>query len=333
GGFDGSESSPADRNPSTPKTILSADVLGDDDGLDNRSDNVTRLFDIHAPLGTVSLNGLTLTGGNGFDARGSGGAIWCEDARLSLTDMTVLNHHAVDGGALGALNCSLNLDTVSFVHNQALLGGSGGAIYARGGSLVADRVFLLGNRAVSYGGGVFVSYGTQFVSTNGVSIGNQAYVGGALAFWSIDDTIITHLSATENQAQSQADTIYGFGSTAAISNSIVIDPNRDSTFLASNATLTSSCVGNIAGVVLDATVLPTCTTIFTSTPSAGDDGEWGTSDDVFGDLTPVPAQPGENAGSTPITIEQGITLDASGNSRVCGEAVDMGAYEITTGCN
>jgi hypothetical protein len=66
---------------------------------------------------------------------------------------------------------------------------------------------------------------------------------------------------------------------------------------------------------------------FISTPSAGTDGTWGTSDDDYGDLRLSHSSPainyGDNAWVTAAT-------DLDGHPRIMGSAVDLGPYEVET---
>jgi len=334
GGFQGNESSPTERNLDENRTLLSADSNADDSGTDNRSDNQVRIINIDQPSFPVRLDGLTLEGGHAFDSDAMGGGIRCHQANLSLSQVEFNRNHAVDGGALGSLNCILQLEDIRFVRNRAELGGSGGALYARGGSLLADRIYLLGNQAVSYGGGLFVPYLSNLTLTNLVAVGNGAHIGGGLALWSVPAGNLSHLSLVENNATSFADSLYAFGSEFTLSNSIVIEPTaHPSTMSSSTITLASSCVSSMTGVTTAVDVIAACSVNFERSPSSGADGGWGSDDDDYGSLLPRLSEPTEDTGDTSLSSGLELTSDISGSPRSCGPQVDMGAYESQNACS
>jgi hypothetical protein len=114
-----------------------------------------RIFEVDAPSGNLTLQGLTITGGNSTN----GGAI----ANLSVL---TLNHTAVTGntaaggggGIASAGTASLNFSQVN--NNTALaggMGGGGGGILNHGGTLALN--FSQANHNISQGGGGGIASG------------------------------------------------------------------------------------------------------------------------------------------------------------------------------
>ena len=145
GGFDGTESSAADRDPEENPTILSGDLNGDDiEGNFNvfRNDNAMSVVTANDSVQVV-IDGFTISHGHAPtmdpDERGRGGGI----------------HSKLDfGGSLVVRNCL-------FTHNFA--GRQGGGMFAQnfeaGGEqpFVIENTLFQSNRSGSLGGGIYIS--------------------------------------------------------------------------------------------------------------------------------------------------------------------------------
>lgn len=112
-----------------------------DGGLGNN-----RIFEVN-PVGTASLIGLTLKGGNG--AGGNGGAIYNFN-NLTLTRCTLSGNSAGAGGAIQNDGGTLTLTQCTLSGNSAT--GTGGAISQTSGSLTLMECTLSGNRSDGIGG-------------------------------------------------------------------------------------------------------------------------------------------------------------------------------------
>ena len=66
--------------------------------------------------------------------------------------------------------------------------------------------------------------------------------------------------------------------------------------------------------------------LFVRHPDPGDDGDWGTPDDDYGDLRLRPNSPAIDAGDN-AAVSSKVTTDLDGRPRIINGAVDMGAYE------
>ncbi len=123
GGFAGcSHSEPNNRNVNLYRTILSGDLNGDDDSkFANNGENSQRVMNCD---GTVALDGLTISGGNG----GSGAGLYTMP-RCQLT----------------AMNCVFSNNFASY----------GGGMYNNSGNITLINCLFIGNCATSEGGGIY----------------------------------------------------------------------------------------------------------------------------------------------------------------------------------
>ncbi len=140
-----------------------------------------RLFTVDSGQ-SLTLRGLTLTGGNGGGviSSGYGGAIYNDGGTLTLTQCTLTGNSASDsasdsGGAIYNSG-TLTLTQCTLSGNSAT--NDGGAIVASGGTLTLTQCTLSGNSA-SFGGGAISARGTLTLTQCTVS-GNSATFGGAI---------------------------------------------------------------------------------------------------------------------------------------------------------
>jgi hypothetical protein len=265
--------------------VIDATSLGG--GLTLSGDNASRIFYVNSNQ-TVSLRGLTLTGGNGvgFTLYGSGGAVENLGA-LSLTQCTVLNNQASGGSAAslqgsgrggGICNdssaASLTLVNCTFTRNQA--GTYGGAIENRG-SLVAEYCTIYGNGSGSGGGGID-------------NFGNDYDQGGNYtAYYTLADCIVAGTILTQD-IRSEATTATRQGAN--------IVPFTFEYF---------SFSGSGPGYL-------------TAAPQLAPLGHFGGSTQT---MPPLPGSPAIDAAS----LIPGIPADQRGSARDVGAAPDIGAVE------
>jgi hypothetical protein len=139
-----------------------------------------RLLDV-APTGTLTLDGLTLQGGDvaGLPNRGlytvSGGGGIQNHGTLTLTHSLLRHNVASQGG--GIYNVGPLLITHSTLHANSA-SGNGGGIYFFSASITNST--LSGNVAVQNGGGIFVNISTLMLTSSTVS-GNMAGQGGGIS--------------------------------------------------------------------------------------------------------------------------------------------------------
>ena len=175
GGFTGTETSSAQRDPNRNETILSGDLKGDDGpNFANYDDNSYHvLIADHTDASTTALDGFIITGGN---ANGPG-------------PESSYNRDRCGGGLLGG---DLTLIRCTFRYNSVLQ--EGGGIAHWGGSILQNCAFV-GNRAMRHGGAVFGRQGHAAVTgctfTRNFALGG----GGAVAVDADGSTFIACIFA------------------------------------------------------------------------------------------------------------------------------------------
>lgn len=195
GGFAGGETSRGQRNPKTNVTILSGDLLGDDDpgdpfGLtnDENSFHVIKSFNVNF---TAIVDGFTIRGGNadgGPGNRSGGGALivngnpgFPAHTLGPLFNQCIFEDNRADGsgGAVsvpGFLDLQANLTNCIIRNNQA--DGSGGGISAAGGKARLFKCELDGNETDGAGGGILTGNSVELIHC--IVIGNSAAQGGGV---------------------------------------------------------------------------------------------------------------------------------------------------------
>ena len=135
GGFDGTETSFAQRAGLFGTTVLSGDVLGDDGpGFTNRADNVARVVKMS---GTAKIDGFTIRGGH---TPGNGGGLLVEAfAQVEILNCTFEDCWADNGGGVYEEMFVFSLyENCDFIGNHAE--EQGGGLYRIGGTAEATPV-------------------------------------------------------------------------------------------------------------------------------------------------------------------------------------------------
>lgn len=148
----------------------------------------------------VELNNVSFVGNTTPDAEAGtsngGGAIYANNTSLKLVEVVMNgNSSGYYGGAIKADTCDILLKDSQIIKNA---GGTGGAIYASGGSLDADGFILKDNTSALNG----VVYLTKITATikNLEASGNKAVVGGALYTSSLSEVKVEASEFNANEA-------------------------------------------------------------------------------------------------------------------------------------
>ena len=167
-------------------------------GVTVSGNQLSRIFEI-APGVSVTLQGLTLSGGNATD---NGGGIF-------------------SSGSLTLSKCNISGNTTS---------GNGGGIYNSSGSLNVSNCTLSGNTASANGGGIYsITALSGIVTTliNSTLTQNAAQAGGAI--YNYDGrTVLDHCTVSGNTAQAASGGgvgSFGDAATATAVNSSIISAN------------------------------------------------------------------------------------------------------------
>ena len=138
------------------------------------ADGIDRVLDIRPGAGPVVISDLTLTGGS---LTRDGGALYNDDADVTLVNVIVRENMALNGGGtyVHESAATLTLDGVVVHENGAR--GNGGGIFVNAGTVTMTDTQVLTNVADSYGGGLHVRSGTATLT--GTDIAGNAAVQGA----------------------------------------------------------------------------------------------------------------------------------------------------------
>lgn len=305
---------------------------------------LARHFRVVSP-GSLELVNVTLTGGSVMEPpptgpieatsvtpSGKGGAILVDaDAGLSLRGVTISDNEAEgDGGGVHA-DGDVTVIESTFLRNVS--GGTGGGLSIDGDSvnLRIGRSAFLGNSASAEGGGLTVrTFGDTAVHSS-IFVGNVSSDdnGGAIRIEWGSSAKITHVTFAHNEDSAGQEVSLG-SSTHEVSNSLLVD---DAFFAFPTVRFTSVPGGYSGNGNIDEDPL------LVRPPDAGSDGEWGTPDDDYGDLSLQDASPVIDRGEASLVdldvmdldgdddTAEALPVDFSGAARAVGFAPDMGAYE------
>ncbi len=333
GGFAGSETTLAERNPALHTTTLSGDLNSNDSGdFVGNGENSYHVVTGHGCDATARIDGFTITGGN---ANGS---------EASANNL---------GGGLHALAGSPTLANCVLRENYALNHGAGG--YANSGSPTFLTCTVQGNTAADDGGGLAFELSSPKVFNCSI-LGNHAEDGGGIVY-SMSDPLIVNCRIIGNAASHQCGGVFcdASGSNGAIVNCTIAGNSASSAAgilcLATSPAIRNSIVwGNSPGGLSGSgTPVISYSDVQDPVPGIGNlqvdplfvdlDG----ADDVIGTiddnarliLNSPCVNTGDNAGIAPDAADldgdsdtnEAVPFDLDSQPRVSGRAVDMGAFE------
>ncbi|MEZ0370036.1 MAG: FKBP-type peptidyl-prolyl cis-trans isomerase, partial [Candidatus Sericytochromatia bacterium] len=249
GGFAGTETTLEERVVGSNQTILSGDLAGDDNYLDDPTLDLEEnsVHVVRGPIGVTGaiLDGFTIQGGNAnsFSPHDRGGGILLEPSAVTMNNLQIIENHSFgngagmyhgtgasavmtavsfnsniagqNGGGMFAAQGSLpSLNNVTFGYNEAR---SGGGMYNDGISPIMIASTFQGNLASLFGGGMYNRKQAGPVLSLGLFQGNRAALGGAM--YNIDGASpeITQVLFTENEAENGAG-IYNYNESSPILN-------------------------------------------------------------------------------------------------------------------
>ncbi|EHJ12250.1 beta strand repeat-containing protein, partial [Crocosphaera watsonii] len=325
GGFAGTETGLNQRNINNNVTILSGEI-GSAGIADNSYHVVSAVGSIASPLNTSAiLDGFTITGGNadGAGSLGNGGGVYVSAGSPTLNNITFRENNAINGGALyNENNSDPILTNVLFEYNTATRGAG---IYNDFSSPeIVNGTFRL-NAALNDGGAIYNTSSSNPDFVNAIFSRNSANTGeGGAIFNDFSNSTLTNSTLSNNSAV-EGGGVYNLSSTTTLRNSIVWN-NQDSSD-------TGTQILNDGGTInVSSTIVQ--------------NGEFNATDanPLFvnakgDDLRLKSGSPGLNAGNQTLlpsddqdldgdgNTTEPIPLDLSGNSRVLGPNVELGAYE------
>jgi len=190
GGFVGTETRREERDWEANETILSGDLLGNDnDNVERpeptRSENSHTVVTARDLGSSTILDGLTITGGNanGDHPDNNAGGMLCVESNLHLRNITFARNSASIGGGLYLAGESPALDHVKFIENvvsEGIIGAQGGGLYMRSVRAHLKDLQFIDNTAIGWGGGLWSQDG-EYLLEDALFAGNEAFSGGG--FW------------------------------------------------------------------------------------------------------------------------------------------------------
>jgi len=288
--------------------------------------------------GQGSFDGFTLRNGFGNDDPRFiplGGGMLVYYARIDVRNCVFENNTADMGGGLCTWGTILTIEDCVFRNNIANgftnHGTGGGGLGMRHTFATISNCVFEGNWSKVEGGAVATETSTlDFI--NCVFTGNHANgYGGALDCGQVWLTM-TNCTVTNNNAEfgNGVRVWSNFERTATIKNSVIWGSDGwpiDNVFDAVDITVNHSVIeGGWTGEGIDNI---DADPLFTRNPSPGDDGEWGTSDDDYGDLCPQYGSATIDAGAND-AVPADVETDIMSNPRIVNGTVDIGAHEVVT---
>lgn len=179
--------------PVTALGTVTVDATTLPGGLTIRPGGASRIF--KSGPSTLSLMGLTLTGGQGLstNADGAGGAVLSEGTLLAFGCTFSNNVSPFKGGALACIGrlSALTVSNCTFLCNT---GGLGGAIGCDGGAVIIRSTFACNN--ANHGGALSLPPNAAVVRST--LTGNSAGGGGAIQF--VTGLFLAHCTIVGNRA-------------------------------------------------------------------------------------------------------------------------------------
>jgi Fe-S cluster assembly iron-binding protein IscA len=296
-------------------------------GITVDGDGLSRVFYISSGTnGTVSLVGLTVTGGNADSGAGID-----NNGTLTLTDCTVAGNTSSYGGGGITNNDTLTLTNCTVVGNTA---SSGGGVYNSSGTTTLTDCTLSRNNAGNTGGGIY-NGGDTLMLTNCTIEGNNASSGGGGGIYNgIGPLTLTDCTLSRNNASDTGGGIYNGSDTLTLTNCTVVGNNASSGGGIDNSKKTSLYNSVILGITSSKTISAYNTlSDFTAWTESSECLTYDAAKPLFtdpenGDYTLAEGSQAINQGNNDYAT---VETDLAGDPRICHNIVDLGAYEYQRG--
>jgi hypothetical protein len=351
GGYAGLKTTdPDERDVATYESVLSGDLLGNDDpslgprglaGHPSRSDNSLHVVVIMGTDSSAALDGFTITGGNAFAGQQTGvssygGGVYIQAASPVIRHCLIVGNAAADfGGGIYVRGQSAATLTDCVIADNWSGGLGGGAFVNWDGGVCLERCLISGNAAFLYGGGISCYANGSLLMSNSVVSGNVAGTsssgrGGGL-HCSQSTAALNHCTFLGNAAAVGAgiacNSVDGMGkSEVSVANSILWDPcsisNMDGSALQVAYSDVSGGWPGQGNLNIEPGFLAAGRWDPSQNPSNPEDDTW--SD---GDYRLMWESPCVDAGD-PCAVADAPQTDFAGLARFSGLRVDMGAYEL-----
>jgi hypothetical protein len=286
---------------------------------DNSGSGDTQVLRVNSGV-TVAFDNVNFsTGTNLASGTGQGGAIYIDQASVSLSNCAVTNSVADQGGGIYNNAGTLTIDHCVFSSNTAMSAG-GGAILNNGGGVTLTNSVLSGNHAAINGGGVYTTYGIFNVS-NSTFAANLAGVNGGGIFSNQSALSVNYSTFANNTVSLGGDIGNGGGGIYSDSGGGSLDLKNS--ILANTVNGHNDCY-NLTNLTAANNLIMSSyncgTPISTADPMLSSFANHGGPSSTFALQDGSPAIDAGDAASCPATDQRGAT-------RPQGNGCDLGAYE------
>ncbi len=230
--------------------FLTVDAGGNDFRVFNINDGTTSFID-------VSIDGLTITGGNLFGSNDNGAGI-LNTENLTISNSTIAGNTVSatfrGGGGIGNFG-TLTVTNSRIVDNKVTgsLGNGGGIFNSIGIATITDST-ISGNTASSSGGGIGNRASNTVTVTNSTISNNQAAFGGGIDINGGTTLAVTNSTISSNTA-GRGSAINNFGTVTVANSTISGNTNTDSFGSAigslGTVTVTNSTISGNNGIGID----------------------------------------------------------------------------------
>jgi CSLREA domain-containing protein len=166
---------------------------------------------------TLTLRGLTLTGGAAGPSTNGGAIFSSSGTGLVISDSTITDNSAGSSGGGIAANGPTSLTDTTISANQATQGGAGVALSSNGSLTASGATHIDGNTSGSTGGGISKTNDGDVTLNSGVTVdGNSAVGFGGGIYISGDATALTLDGASVSDNDLSEDTGLGIATGSGI---------------------------------------------------------------------------------------------------------------------
>ena len=276
---------------------------------------------------TVTIEGLTITGGDADAGNGGGGILTLRNSNLILTRCTITGNHSSQGiGAGGIRNDgTMELNRCSILNNTA--DTRGGGIYNTGILTVRDSTFAF-NRAGIHGAAIMTRWHPVLIENSTITQNTTDTDVGA-GIWSQDagtDVILRHVTVATNVGSRAAGNFSGAGVTSISPATLTLE----NTIIGDNFALppiSADLLGDVTTIGANLVEWHHGTVLSGPTPIREDPWLARVGNYLGGSTPTMPPLPGSAVIEAGVLTGDTPPTDQRGTARPTGPRPDLGATE------
>ncbi len=219
GGFSDAFSEPPD--PQANPTTLNAEGGG----------RVIFVYGTISPTISVTVEGLSITGGNATGLYGeggpadAGGGVYASDANVTLRNNRVYENTAYYGGGMYLRYIHATLDHNTIMTNTGNIGGGVRLYYSDDATIISNTIR---SNTASYGGGLVLSNSSGLVRANAIISNTATSNGGGVYLLVAGNSTICENSIISNTSVGDGGGLYVYSSDATIVKNTVVANHAES---------------------------------------------------------------------------------------------------------